>query len=70
MIYALAPSFKNINTLWAGTDDGLIWSTRDGGKNWSNITPKELTPWSKVTQISASHFDEEYGLRFGEPLPH
>ena len=59
VIYSLAPSFKNINTLWAGTDDGLIWITRDGGKKWSNITPKEITPWSKVTQISASHFGEE-----------
>lgn len=59
VIYALAPSFKTLNTLWAGTDDGLIWITRDGGKNWSDITPKGLTPWSKVTQISASHFDEE-----------
>jgi photosystem II stability/assembly factor-like uncharacterized protein len=58
-IYALAPSFKSINTLWAGTDDGLIWITRDGGKNWNNITPPELTPWSKVTQISASHFDND-----------
>jgi photosystem II stability/assembly factor-like uncharacterized protein len=59
VIYALAPSFKSTSTLWAGTDDGLIWITRDGGKNWADITPKELTPWSKVTQISASHFDEE-----------
>ena len=59
VIYALAPSFKNVNTLWAGTDDGLIWITRDGGKNWSQITPPELTPWSKVTQITASHFDEQ-----------
>ena len=59
VIYALAPSVKSINTLWAGTDDGLVWITRDGGKNWSNITPPELTPWSKVTQISASHFDDE-----------
>jgi photosystem II stability/assembly factor-like uncharacterized protein len=59
VIYALAPSFKTLNTLWAGTDDGLIWITRDGGKNWSDITPKELTAWSKVTQISASHFDEQ-----------
>ena len=59
VIYALAPSFKSVNTLWAGTDDGLIWITRDGGKNWADITPKELTPWSKVTQISASHFDEQ-----------
>ncbi len=59
VIYALAPSFKTTTTLWAGTDDGLIWITRDGGKNWSGITPKDLTPWSKVTQISASHFDEQ-----------
>jgi photosystem II stability/assembly factor-like uncharacterized protein len=59
VIYALAPSFKNINTLWAGTDEGLIWTTRDGGKNWSNITPPELTAWSKVTQIEASHFDDQ-----------
>ena len=59
VIYALAPSFKNVNTLWAGTDDGLIWITLDGGKNWSDITPPELTAWSKVTQISASHFDEQ-----------
>ena len=59
VIYALAPSFKNINTLWAGTDDGLIWITRDGGKNWTNITPPELTAWSKVTQIEASHFDDQ-----------
>jgi photosystem II stability/assembly factor-like uncharacterized protein len=59
VIYALAPSFKNIGTLWAGTDDGQIWITRDAGKNWANITPQELTAWSKVTQISASHFDEQ-----------
>jgi photosystem II stability/assembly factor-like uncharacterized protein len=59
VIYALAPSFKTISTLWAGTDDGLIWITQDAGKNWTDITPKELTSWSKVTQISSSHFDEQ-----------
>jgi photosystem II stability/assembly factor-like uncharacterized protein len=59
VIYSLAPSFKSVDTLWAGTDDGLIWITRDGGKNWTGITPPELTPWSKVTQLTASHFDEE-----------
>jgi photosystem II stability/assembly factor-like uncharacterized protein len=58
VIYALAPSFKNVNTIWAGTDDGLVWITRDGGQNWANITPPQLTPWSKVTQISASHYDD------------
>ena len=59
VVYALAPSFKSLNTLWAGTDDGLIWTTRDAGANWKNVTPPELTPWSKVTQIVASHFDDE-----------
>lgn len=59
VVYALAPSFKNVGTLWAGTDDGYIWVTRDGGANWKNITPPELTSWSKVSQITASHFDEE-----------
>ena len=58
VIYALASSFKDINTLWAGTDDGLVWLTRDGGKQWNDITPKDLIPWSKVTQISASRFDD------------
>ncbi len=59
VIYSLAPSFKSLNTLWAGTDDGLIWTTRDGGEHWKNITPPELSPWSKVTQIEAGHFDDQ-----------
>ena len=59
VIYSLAPSFKSVNTIWAGTDDGLLWNTRDGGANWKNITPPELTPWSKVTQLTASHFDDD-----------
>jgi photosystem II stability/assembly factor-like uncharacterized protein len=57
-IYSLAASFENTNTLWAGTDDGLVWTTRDHGVHWKDITPAALTPWSKVTQISASHFDD------------
>jgi photosystem II stability/assembly factor-like uncharacterized protein len=56
-IYALAPSFKEVDTLWAGTDDGLIHLTRDGGKTWKNVTPPQLKPWSKVSIIEASHFD-------------
>jgi photosystem II stability/assembly factor-like uncharacterized protein len=59
VIYSLAPSFKTVNTIWAGTDDGLIWVTRDGGTNWKNVSPPELTSWKKVTQIAASHFDDE-----------
>ncbi len=57
MIYSIAPSPKDANLIWAGTDDGLIQVTHDGGKNWQNVTPPELTPWSKLAQMDASHFD-------------
>ena len=57
VIYSLAPSPKDAKLIWAGTDDGLIQVTHDGGKNWANITPPDLTPWSKVAQLDASHFD-------------
>ena len=59
VIYALAASPLEGGTLWAGTDDGLVWVTADGGGHWSNVTPAELIPWSKVTQIEASHFDAD-----------
>ncbi|HTV57120.1 MAG TPA: glycoside hydrolase [Terriglobia bacterium] len=59
VIYALGPSFTDVNTIWAGTDDGFIWVTRDGGKHWNNVTPPDMTAWSKVTQITASHFDDD-----------
>ena len=58
VVYTLAPSFKNINTLWAGTDDGLIHITRDGGKTWKNITPTEISSWSKISLIDASRYDD------------
>src|SRR5208282_167433 len=57
VIYSIAPSPKDANLIWAGTDDGLIQVTRDGGKSWQNVTPSELTPWSKLAQMDASHFD-------------
>ncbi len=57
VIYAVAPSFQEADTIWAGTDDGLIHITRDAGKTWQNITPPQLKPWSKVSVIEASHYD-------------
>ena len=57
VIYSVAPSPKDANLIWIGTDDGLIQITHDGGKTWQNITPPDLTPWSKVAQMDASHFD-------------
>jgi photosystem II stability/assembly factor-like uncharacterized protein len=56
-IYAVAPSFQEADTIWAGTDDGKVHITRDGGKNWKDITPPQLKPWSKVSIIEASRFD-------------
>ena len=57
VVYTLAPSSVEENTIWAGTDDGLIHVTRDGGKNWQDVTPPQLTPWMKVSIMDASHFD-------------
>ena len=58
VIYALAPSYRTAKVLWAGTDDGLVWITRNGGHSWHNITPAGLAPWSKLAQIDSSHFDD------------
>lgn len=57
VIYAVAPSFQEAKTIWAGTDDGLIHITRDGGASWQNVTPPQLKPWSKVSTMEASHSD-------------
>jgi photosystem II stability/assembly factor-like uncharacterized protein len=57
VVYTIAPSYLDENTIWAGTDDGLIHVTRDGGKSWTNVTPPALVPWSKVSLMDASHFD-------------
>jgi photosystem II stability/assembly factor-like uncharacterized protein len=57
VIYTIAPSPLKANTIWAGTDDGLIWVTRDDGKHWNNVTPKSVTAWSKVIMMDASHFN-------------
>lgn len=59
VVYAIAPSYVHAGTIWAGTDDGFVWITRDGGTHWKNVTPPELTPWSKVAQIDASRFDDQ-----------
>jgi len=59
VIYTIAPSQQNINTIWVGTDDGLIQRTEDGGKNWTNVTPPEITSWNKVSMIDAGHFDDQ-----------
>ncbi len=59
VIYTIAPSRLAGRDIWVGTDDGLVWRTKDEGAHWQNITPAGLTPWSKVGIIETSHFDAE-----------
>jgi photosystem II stability/assembly factor-like uncharacterized protein len=56
-IFALAESPLKKGLLWVGTDDGLIQLTQDEGKTWTNVTPKDMLEWSRISQIDASPFD-------------
>ncbi|MEQ8713428.1 MAG: glycosyl hydrolase [Cyclobacteriaceae bacterium] len=53
-VFALAPSMHDENTIWAGSDDGLMHITRDHGKTWENITPPDLPKHSRVSIIDES----------------
>jgi photosystem II stability/assembly factor-like uncharacterized protein len=53
-VFALAPSYHDVKVIWAGSDDGKIHITKDGGKNWTDITPKELPKHSVVAIIDES----------------
>jgi photosystem II stability/assembly factor-like uncharacterized protein len=57
VVFTIAPSPLNRDLIWAGSDTGLIHLTRDGGKNWKDVTPPALSDWSKISLIEASHFD-------------
>lgn len=57
VIYTVAPSPLDLNRIWAGTDDGLIHATTDGGKNWTEVTPAQISAWQKISLIDAGHFD-------------
>ena len=57
VIYSIAPSPVADDLVWCGTDDGLVWVTKNGGRHWENVTPQPLTAWSKIAMIDASHFD-------------
>ena len=56
-VFALAPSYQDANIIWAGSDDGLVHLTTDGGKNWKNITPPDMVKNTRVSIIEASRFD-------------
>ena len=59
VVFALAPSPHDSSTLWAGTDDGLVHVTRDGGKTWTNVSPpaRDLPEWALISIIEVSPHD-------------
>ena len=57
VVFTIAPSPLDRDLVWAGSDTGLVHVTRDGGKNWKDVTPPGLTAWSQISLIEASHFD-------------
>jgi photosystem II stability/assembly factor-like uncharacterized protein len=76
VIYAVAPSPLDKNRIWAGTDDGLIHLTSDGGRSWRDVTPPQIGAWWKVSLIDAGHFDAKTAfaaintLRLDDLRPH
>lgn len=53
-IFTIAPSRREASTIWTGSDDGLVQITKDAGKTWTNVTPRELAPLSRISLIEAS----------------
>ncbi len=56
-IFVVAPSRRSRDTIWVGSDDGLVHVTTDGGKTWQNITPKDVLPFTRVSGIEPSPHD-------------
>ena len=75
-ITALAPSPRDVRVLWAGTDDGNLQTTADGGAHWTNVTPAGVRPWTRFFNIDAGHFDARTAyaaantLRLDDYTPH
>ncbi|HEY5060322.1 MAG TPA: hypothetical protein VII52_02250 [Gemmatimonadaceae bacterium] len=75
-ITALSPSPRDVRVLWAGTDDGTIQVTTDGGAKWTNVTPPQIKPWTRIFNIDAGHFDSRTAyaaantLRLDDLNPH
>jgi len=75
-ITALAPSAIDVKVLWAGTGDGLLQVTTDGGVKWTNVTPSQIKPWTRIFNMEAGHFDTKTAyaaantLRLDDMNPH
>jgi photosystem II stability/assembly factor-like uncharacterized protein len=75
-ITSLAPSPLDVNVLWAGTGDGLIQVTTNGGMKWNDVTPPQIKPWTRIFNMEAGHFDTKTAyvaantLRLDDLNPH
>ena len=56
-VFSLAPGKKDVNVIWAGSDDGVVHVTRDDGKSWVNVTPPDMPDFGRVSQLDGSSFD-------------
>jgi len=56
-VYTIAPSHHDVDTIWTGSDDGLAYLTRDGGKSWKDVTPSDVPEQSRIGLIEASPHD-------------
>lgn len=54
VIFNIAPSPRERDEVWIGTDDGLVKLTRDGGKHWANVTPPAVPAWAKIATVDPS----------------
>src|SRR5207248_3964537 len=57
VIFSVGPSKRTTNVIWTGSDDGIISVTKDAGKTWTNVTPKDMPDFGRVSLIDASAFD-------------
>jgi photosystem II stability/assembly factor-like uncharacterized protein len=55
-IFSIAPSPKDGNLIWTGSDDGYVQITRDAGATWKNVTPKDLPEFARISLVEASPF--------------
>ena len=56
-IFSVGPGKVDIDVIWTGSDDGLVYVTRDGGETWTDVTPLDMPDFGRVSQIDASAFD-------------
>jgi hypothetical protein len=55
-VFSIAPSPKDANVIWTGSDDGYVQITRDRGKTWTNVTPKDLPDFARISLVEASPY--------------